>query len=214
MHQFLKTRFGQFIAIQRQLMQNLVPSNGIQIQDYAFKIKSKWETWYQWYHLSWIQHSNVHISTWFVFKLSLYLMAWGMIQRYLWEIKAVHGNINSTPKNISTSLCPKFPVSVSGRKNAKLEWVLWMTSPPVTITSCLFGQLHYETHCTYSVVSWYISTYSRAATVVFRQKRQPYHRCCYCHRAATPTELKFIKDIRRMVKKKTSNRNAIKDGFR
>ena len=29
-----------------------------------------------------------------------------------------------------------------------------MTSPPVTITSCLFGQLHYETHCTYPVVSW------------------------------------------------------------
>ena len=92
-----------------------------------------------------------------------------MIQRYLKEIKAAHEIRNSTPENISTSLCPKFPVSVSGRKNAKLEWVLWMTSPPVTITSCLFGQLHYETHCTYPVVSWYVSTYSRAARVDFRQ---------------------------------------------
>ena len=100
-----------------------------------------------------------------------YLMAWGMIHRYLGKIKAANEFRNSTPENISTSLCPKFPVSVSCRKNAKLEWVLWMTSPPVTITSCLFGQLHYETHCTYPVVSWHISTYSSAATVWFWKDR-------------------------------------------
>ena len=48
-----------------------------------------------------------------------------------------------------------------------------MTSPPVTITSCLFGQLHYETHCAYPVVSWraYQLTYSSAATIDFRAEK-------------------------------------------
>ena len=131
-----------------------------------------------------------------IFKLSphdlflTFIISHGMMQRYLWEIKAAHENYNSTPENILPSLCPKFPVSVSGRKNAKLEWVLWMTSPPVTITSCLFGQLHYETHCAYPVVSWraYQLTYSSAATIDFRQKRQPLY-----HFVA----IKFIKEIRK-----------------